>query len=338
MPQIYAIVNQLTNFEEVILMGMNKVIGFKVPDEFADLQSRLTERARQAGLQVWQLLDRWLKESEEPKGEDWQAWKKSVEERLNNLSAEIVNQVNSGNNSVMSGESATKLETVNQVNSFEERFLQKLKDVESSKVNKVNLARHSEPVTSTTVEPMGGEIAPVTSNDIMTFEGAYLELERDRHTLIWKLREALDWPRERFDAVLRQLRDAGRFNPTPGGETEKMSKEQLQSCFLDENGYKFHLLMRASAANSAPMPASMGEPEPEPAAPASEPMNETESDEGAPISSSATRKPRKKKTTEGTIIPSAEAFKTILDKAKASEESSVPAPRRRGRPPKAMKV
>jgi hypothetical protein len=271
---------------------MTKVVSIKVPDDMAILQSRLTATAKAAQIPVWELmsrmLDDWEKKasnSEAPAGSGWAEWRTAIESEVQSLKAELA---------------ATKAQERNNllVNQRNDDIV--LVPEESEAESQVSL-----PVNQ--------------DDDIKAFEAAYVSLEHDRHTLIWKLRERLGWPNERFDTALCQLRDSGRFQPMQGAETKGMTKEQLKSAFVDENGFRHHIVMRAPAKTS-------------------EPMNETDSGKAAPISSSATRKPQKKKTTEDTIIPSAEAFKTILDKAKASEESSVPALRRRGRPPKTMKV
>jgi hypothetical protein len=74
-------------------MPMTKVISFKVPDDI-DLQSRLGDTAKKAGIQAWelisQMLDLWdQKQSDEPKGQSWLEWRNTVDNELQAIHTKI---------------------------------------------------------------------------------------------------------------------------------------------------------------------------------------------------------------------------------------------------------
>jgi hypothetical protein len=50
------------------------------------------------------------------------------------------------------------------------------------------------------------------------------------------MRRRLNWPAQEFDAMLRDLRDAGQLQ-LQGGDTDFFTKQDVQDCFVDENGF-----------------------------------------------------------------------------------------------------
>jgi hypothetical protein len=163
---------------------------------------------------------------------------------------------------------------------------------------------------------------PAQPNDIEAFEVAYNGLEHDRHVLIWQLRKTLNLPKERVDDVIRQLRDEERYQPMEGAETAKMTDEQLQAVFVDENDFKFHAVMRVPAKAAEPMSATEPEPEPEPEAttpeespvPVTEPKDEPEPE--APVTPQRRRRGR-----PSTKEKPEQATKATKKKVKTSKES-----------------
>jgi hypothetical protein len=106
------------------------------------------------------------------------------------------------------------------------------------------------------------QVNQVNQNDIKAFDETFDNLVRGRYdVLIWKLRKKLNWTRERFDAIVKHLRDEGRYQ-LQAAEKDKMTKAQIAAGFWDENGNEYQAILRLPAAASAPM----GEPEPEPEA------------------------------------------------------------------------
>jgi hypothetical protein len=265
---------------EAVSLAMTKVVSIKVPDDTAILQSQLTAAAKKAQIPVWELLSKMLEIwNQEERGSSEcrgvEALRQAVEDELE-LSRIERQKLNA---------KITELEKQVQTAIAESGKLLVLKS--SLLVDQVNQ----------------GDIKAF-ERDIEVFEQEYSKLERDRHVLIWQLRKTLGWSRERFDVVVRQLRDSGHFNPVQGAEMGKMTTKQLQSAFVDENGLVHHIITRAAVPTAAPM----GEPKPNKALPAG---------------TSETQNRGQRKT-------SAETFKAILNEANKDE---VQAPKRGpGRP------
>jgi hypothetical protein len=214
-----------------------------------------------------------------PTGSGWAEWRTAIESEVQSLKAELAATKAQERNSLL----------VNQRNDDDIIPSIVLVPEESEAESQVSL-----PVNQ--------------DDDIKAFEAAYVSLERDHHAVIWQLRERLDWPRGRFDAVLRQLRDEGRYQPMQGAETKGMTETQLAGAFVDENNFRNLTIMRVSSAATEQMtetPTPMDEPQPDPAALASE-------DRAVP----PPKKGRKK-----------------LERPSAASDSPTP-PRKRGRPSK----
>lgn len=224
-----------------------QVLSMRIPVG-SELQARVSTAARKAGILPWQLLvqmlDAWEQQHDEPPAETWQEVVSGLKAEINSLRDElnvtkkqilhdidIVDKVDTANKADVPGEFQDIVDIVDDMIDFGE-----------SQVN----------------------VDIVDNANIEAFDAAYTNLERDRHAKIWQLRDVLGWEFEQVDAMIRQLRDSGKYNPTPGGELGEMTPEQLRSAFVDENGNAYHLIMRVPAPTAAPM----GEPEPEPEAPA----------------------------------------------------------------------
>ena len=76
------------------------------------------------------------------------------------------------------------------------------------------------------------------------FERVFNELERKRlFVRICDLRRRLSWPREVFDEHLRQLRQEGAIQ-LHIADANLMSREDLDDCFTDENGFRMGMVTR----------------------------------------------------------------------------------------------
>ena len=206
-------------------MAMTKVISIKVPDDMAVLQSRLTATAKRAQIPVWELLTRMLDKwdesgSGEPAGESWTEWKAAIEEKVRRLETELEaakSQIDSGL----------------LINKVDQNSL----PAEAEPVNaKENQERNSLLVTQV-----------VDVSDIEAFRAAYKKLERVHHARICDIRVALGWPSEKFDAMLRQVRDNEEYQLVEGGETGDMTDEQIVASFVDENGRRHLNIMKIPA-------------------------------------------------------------------------------------------
>lgn len=76
------------------------------------------------------------------------------------------------------------------------------------------------------------------------FERVFNELERQRlFVRICDLRRRLSWPREVFDEHLRRLRQEGTIQ-LHIADANLMSREDLDDCFIDENGFRMGMVTR----------------------------------------------------------------------------------------------
>jgi uncharacterized damage-inducible protein DinB len=260
---------------------MLKLFPLKIPTD-SDIGTRFKAEAEKAGLTYWELLGRMLK-----------SWESQPSAQLSLFPA-------SSDSAECSEERGRRIEAL-------EAEVAELKDMVT---NMVSISKTLGPLSKQEhMDTIEASIdGPHLVSDVEAFEAVYAELEQYGHALIWQLREALDWTTERFDAVLRQLRDEERYQPMQGAETGKMAKKQLQSAFVDENGFKCHTVMRAPARAAEPMGATEPEPEPE-----------------APVGLRRRGRSPKATTPEAVMEP--------MDKPEP--EPALVAPRRRGRPPKA---
>jgi hypothetical protein len=70
-----------------------------------------------------------------------------------------------------------------------------------------------------------------------TFRDAFQELESGKfYVRICDMRRRLNWPAQEFDAMLKNLRDAGQLQ-LQGGDTDFFTKQDMQDSFVDENGF-----------------------------------------------------------------------------------------------------
>jgi hypothetical protein len=333
-------------------MAMTKVVSLKVPDEAEGLQARLGLAAKKVGIPAWELLTRmldvWDQQHDDqsgessPAGESWEEWKANIEAEVRALRAE--------------------LDAVKSQGGYGLPVNQEIKEGNGIPVNhKIEIIEPEEqkpdlsPIMDEGLEP-GGNGLPVdqvnlnTESDIEAFEAAYAALERDQHTVIWKLREALSWSVERFDNMLCRLRDDGRYQ-LQAGDTEHMTKKQIKAGFTDENGFHFLTVMRFPQPETPRTSVDDTDIE----ASGDAPIGATAVDEltletsAVPPTSRRRGRPRKQqqeaeKATP--LIPSAEFFSEVVQSVQAAEPetqakeeapSALSAPRRRGRPPKAQK-
>lgn len=286
-------------------MAMTKVVSIKVPDDMAVLQSRLTATAKRAQIPVWELMSRMLDKwdesgSGEPTGEGWTEWRTAIEEKVRDLETELEaakTQIDSGL-------------LINQVN--QNPLSAATEPAEPIKETQGEQEEDSLPVNQNKVKPVKAsrknKMSESIDSDIKAFEAAYAKLERFDHALIWQLREALDWSVERFDAVICQLRDSRRYQIMQGAETGKMTDNQKQSAFVDDNGFKHHTIMRWEVKAQKPM----GELEPTP---------------------KVSPAPRKGKRTRQEKAPEPEELPAPRKRGRP-KKAAEPTPRRRGRPPK----
>jgi hypothetical protein len=218
---------------------MLKLFPLKIPVE-SDIGIRFKAEAEKAGLTYWELLGRMLKTWESQPSAQLPLFLDDSSERITALEAQI---------------KEIKDMVANMVTMSKKQV-----EAQIAPESLPNLEEATQTVTITKEEP--------TISETEQFEAAYAKLERDGHALIWQLREALDWPIERVDAVIRQLRDAGQYQPMQGAEIAKMKKKQLQSAFRDENGFRHHAIMRVPPRAAAPITAPMGATAPVAEAPA----------------------------------------------------------------------
>ena len=70
------------------------------------------------------------------------------------------------------------------------------------------------------------------------FREAFDELHKSREFVrICDLRRKLGWPREEFDAMLRELRDSMTIHMAQADES-MLTEADIQDCFVDENNYR----------------------------------------------------------------------------------------------------
>ena len=210
-------------------MAMTKVVSFKVADEAANLQGLLTSAAKKAGMPVWQfltqMLELWNQLDTVPAPDKLEALRQMLEAELE--TSRIEREALTAR--VLEVEKKA-IEAIEKATKIQEREIQRLMEgLPENQVNQVNL---------------NNDVNIEAKTDIEAFEATYGRLERDHHAMIWQLREELDWSVERFDAVIRQLRDAEKYQPMQGAATENMTKWQLKSSFVDENKVRFHTVMR----------------------------------------------------------------------------------------------
>jgi hypothetical protein len=217
---------------------MLKLFPLKIPVE-SDIGIRFKMEAEKAGLTYWELLGRMLKAWESQSNAQLSLFPESSTERISALEAEV----------------AALKDMVTDMVTMPKKQIEEQLDAESLP----DTEKATQTVTITNEEP--------AIPDIEQFEAAYAKLECDGHVLIWQLREALDWSREQFDDMIRQLRDAEEYQPVQGAEIGKMTKKQLKSAFLDENEFAHHAIMRAPAKTAAPIIEPMAAPEAEAPAP-----------------------------------------------------------------------
>ena len=73
--------------------AMKRVVSFKIPEEAADLQVRLSITSKKAGGTVWELmykmLDLWDQQAGDTVGDGWKEWRDTVEAELRSLRADV---------------------------------------------------------------------------------------------------------------------------------------------------------------------------------------------------------------------------------------------------------
>jgi len=75
-----------------------------------------------------------------------------------------------------------------------------------------------------------------TGDDIASFKAAYEKVGQGRRLVyIHQIREHLNWQRERFDRVLRELRSNYTIQ-LQGGDPSVMTEEEIRNSFADERG------------------------------------------------------------------------------------------------------
>ena len=92
------------------------------------------------------------------------------------------------------------------------------------------------PAKKEPVDSPAASAAPAR-NDRAFFEQAYRELDKGQvYIRIHQLRDKLSWPRERFDRLLLELRDAGVIR-LHAGDITTMTEEEVRQSFSDENNF-----------------------------------------------------------------------------------------------------
>ena len=77
---------------------------------------------------------------------------------------------------------------------------------------------------------------PDAGDDISAFKAAYEEVGQGRRLVyIHRIREHLNWPQERFDQVLRELRNNYTIQ-LQGGDPSIMTEAEIRNSFVDERG------------------------------------------------------------------------------------------------------
>ncbi len=87
-------------------------------------------------------------------------------------------------------------------------------------------------------------ISPPPENfTVEKFQAAYRELEQGRfYVRVYELRRHLSWPRDKFDTMVKTLRNA-RIIQLQAGDTENLSGKDVEDSFKDENGFLMLTLM-----------------------------------------------------------------------------------------------
>jgi hypothetical protein len=227
--------------------------------------------------------------SSEPTGDGWEEWRADIERKVEALQADLeaakaqgynglsVNQVNQSSeydiDFALSPARPPVLEVPGAVTTTEEpktgateaqsetktEAVKAQEDIDLPE-NQVNHTPQAEPTTAIVTEepkPQRGrkKKAEVSKPEmsieskVSAFEAAFSKLERDKHVMVWELRDALGWSREQFDATVIFLRNKGFFQPMEGAEFGRMTDEQLNGAFYDENGKRHLIIMRTTAAD-----------------------------------------------------------------------------------------
>jgi hypothetical protein len=206
-------------------MADSQIFSVRVPLE-SGLQDRFRLAARKAGILPWELLAKML--------DDWEQKNEEVKpETLKWLSDNFILQID-----VLKAE----------IEALRKQIIHNVYNVDN--INNISTKQAKRVFTSgkQNIDNVDNvDISNTNNFDVFALNAIYGELSKSQPDVLisdlkTKLREQ-GWINTQIEEILKHVRDEGLYQ-FQAAEIEKLSREQINDAFVDENGFKFFAILK----------------------------------------------------------------------------------------------